>query len=280
MDIKKKLNQYNLRPNTNAGQHFLLNQEILNEIVQAAELSKKDKVLEIGSGPGNLTVLLAESAGRVIAVESDKRIIPVLRDSVKDITNVEIIQSDIFKWRNQAKLEDKDYKIVANLPYYITAKILRTFLSQPPKPSAMTILVQKEVADRLTAPPGQMSLLSVSVQYYAKVYQMCTIPSSAFWPRPEVDSALIFIEKIRDNQPEDRDFFRLARIGFSSRRKQLHNNLRAGLSMPQSDVLKVIEGVGLKKTARPQELSIEDWKRLSQSLKAHKTAGIGKIRLV
>lgn len=268
MDLKKKLSQYNLRPNTNAGQHFLLDQEILEEIVKAAELLKKDTVLEIGSGPGNLTVLLAESVGKVLAVENDQRIIPLLNDSVKDFTNVEIIQSDIFKWRSESKLMEQGYKIVANLPYYITAKILRTFLSQPPKPLTMTILVQKEVADRLTASPGLMSLLSVSVQYYAQVHQICAIPSSAFLPKPKVDSALIFIDKIKDNQPGDKDFFQLARIGFSSRRKQLHNNLRAGLHLHQTVILKAFDNIGLKKTVRPQELSIEDWKGLSRSLKS------------
>ncbi len=234
--------------------------------METANLSQQETVLEIGSGPGNLTVLLAQAAGRVIAVESDSKIIPALKESTKEFSNVEIINQDVFQWRRQAK-DTGDYKIVANLPYYITSKILREFISQPPKPKTLTLLVQDEVADRITAQPGQMSLLSLSIQYYAEAHKVVTVPRTAFWPKPEVNSAIIMIENLKNNKPEDKVFFQTARAGFSSRRKQLQNNIKSGFQLSTKDVLDVFEKVEIKPTARPQELTISEWDKLSRVLK-------------
>lgn len=266
MNIKKRLKKYGLRPNTNAGQHFLLDESILESIVETAGLSREETVLEIGPGPGNLTVFLAQAAGRVIAVESDSNIIRVLEESTEEFSNVEIVNQDVFQWRRQAS-DIGDYKIVANLPYYITSKILREFISQSPKPKSLTLLVQDEVADRITARPGQMSLLSLSIQYYAEAHKVATVPRTAFWPKPEVNSAIIMIENLKENKPEDKDFFQTARVGFSSRRKQLQNNIKSGFRLSTKDVLDVFEKVGINPTARPQELTILEWDKLSSLLK-------------
>lgn len=227
--------------------------------------------MEIGAGPGNLTRLLTEEAGSVVTLENDKGILATLRKNLSDYQNVTIIADDVRQWRLRPSIDlpHRGYKLVANIPYYLTSLILRLFLSRQPQPSIAVLLVQNEVADRMTAGPGQMSLLSVSVQYYSRVQKLFVVPREKFWPVPEVDSAAVRIDCDREPAEADRDFFRLVRVGFSSRRKQLHNTLAAGFRLKSEEVIDCLKKIGLEKTVRPQELTIANWLELFQKISAN-----------
>jgi len=232
------------------GQHFLKNKKILEEIARLAELSKKDIVLEIGPGHGELTEFLAQAAGKVIAVEKDRELIPFLEEKFKNQKNVKIISGDILKIRN---LRVKNYKIVANIPYYITSRFLRTFLeANPPtggKPKLMVLMVQYEVAKRICAKPPEMNLLALSVQAYAKPQFIRKVSRGNFSPPPEVDSAVIKITLGRP-APQAEKILKIARRAFQQKRKMLRHSLK-GLDLPAQHQNK-----------RPQELSLEDWKKI------------------
>ena len=232
------------------GQHFLKNKKILEEIARLAELSKKDIVLEIGPGHGELTEFLAQAAGKVIAVEKDRELIPFLEEKFKNRKNVKIISGDILKIRN---LRVKNYKIVANIPYYITSRFLRTFLeANPPtggKPKLMVLMVQYEVAKRICAKPPEMNLLALSVQAYAKPQFIRKVSRGNFSPPPEVDSAVIKITLGRP-APQAEKILKIARRAFQQKRKMLRHSLK-GLDLPAQHQNK-----------RPQELSLEDWKKI------------------
>jgi len=271
-NLKKELLRAGIRPDKKSGQHFLVDSGVLNRIISAADLTRQDIVLEVGAGPGNLTQLLARQVHRVIAVENDSRIIPLLEENLKPCANVEIVKDDIFYWRRcqPGKLTDQGYKLVANIPYYLTAHLLRIFLSEPPKPGSLTLLVQKEVAERIVAAPGEMSQLSVSVQYYSRPKLLFTVAHSHFWPEPKIDSAVVSLSQIKKTVPEDKDFFRLVRIGFTSRRKQLQNNLKAGYRKTDEEITNLFQAANIPKKIRPQELSITDWQNLFSGLKLNK----------
>jgi len=238
------------------GQHFLKNKKMLAEIFFRSRLSKKparaggDIVLEIGSGHGELTEFLAQAAGKVIAVEKDRELIPFLEEKFKNRKNVKIISGDILKIRN---LRVKNYKIVANIPYYITSRFLRTFLeANPPtggKPKLMVLMVQYEVAKRICAKPPEMNLLALSVQAYAKPQFIRKVSRGNFSPPPEVDSAVIKITLGRP-APQAEKILKIARRAFQQKRKMLRHSLK-GLDLPAQHQNK-----------RPQELSLEDWKKI------------------
>ncbi len=276
---------YNIKPARSKGQNFLIREEIYDQIVAAADLKPSDTVLEVGPGLGFMTAKLAVHAGRVVAVELDDRLAEVLQIGLtaKSIKNVEVVNEDIlkfsiFNYQFSNNFQLSNFKIVANLPYNITSIFLRKFLEAENKPELMVLMLQKEVAERITAKPGKMSLLSVSVQFYAKAEIVRLVPKEYFWPQPEVDSAIV---KIKINPPHplparttvqsggyqggknrEKDFFRLVKFGFSSRRKMLKNNLAAGLKMEQSEAQSIIENAGFNGKIRAQELSVEDWLKL------------------
>jgi len=230
------------------GQHFLKNKKILEEIARLAELSKKDIVLEIGPGHGELTEFLAQAAGKVIAVEKDRELIPFLEEKFKNQKNVKIISGDILKIRN---LRVKNYKIVANIPYYITSRFLRTFLeANPPtggKPKLMVLMVQYEVAKRICAKPPEMNLLALSVQAYARPKFIRKVSRGNFSPPPEVDSAVIkILVKSRASNKTEK-MLELARRAFQQKRKMLRHSLK-NITMPKK-----------YRNRRPQELSFKDW---------------------
>ncbi len=268
MNVKKELTLAGIRPDKKSGQNFLIDQGALKRIVESADIKPADTILEAGAGPGNLTVLLAGRAKRVIAVENDERLIPILKNNTSHYSNIELAQDDIFHWRlqNPDNLKHLAYKVVSNLPYYLTSRFLRVFLSSQPKPSEMILLIQQEVADRLSAQAGSHSLLSISVQYYSKVKKMFDVSYSSFWPSPEVNSSVIRITDIKSNQEIDEDVFRLIKIGFSSRRKQLQNNLRSGLRCQSNIIWKALSDTGLSELIRPQELAVKDWINLHNNL--------------
>jgi len=249
----------------------LKNDEIVKKIVAAADLKSDDLVLEIGPGKGILTEELARIAGKVVAVELDGNLIPILKNKFENQQNIEIIHGDILKTDISSLLghpmskSEKNYKIVANLPYYITSPIIRLFLESETPPTEMILMVQKEVAERITAKAGQMSILAVSVQYYADAEILFEVSKENFDPIPEVDSCVIKITNHKTqntNKIQNTNFFKIVRAGFSAKRKTLVNNLSDSLHLDKTLVEEKIKTVPLSGTVRAQELNIEDWKNL------------------
>lgn len=275
VDARGLLKQWDLRPSKGLGQNFLIDQAALGKIVAAAELSPDDVVLEIGAGLGTLTKRLAQDAGRVVAVELDERLMPVLRSVLAGFDNVTLIQGDILALDPAALAGTLQYKVVANLPYYITSAVLRHLLEASVKPRRLVVTVQREVAERIVAQPGQMSLLAVSVQFYGRPRLLFRIKPGSFYPSPGVESAVVRVD-LYDELPvsvEDAAvsvdagaFFRVVRAGFSQRRKQLRNALAAGLRRPPEEVAARLREAGVDPKRRAQTLSLEEWARVTLAL--------------
>jgi 16S rRNA (adenine1518-N6/adenine1519-N6)-dimethyltransferase len=280
MNVRRLLRQSGIRPEKSLGQNFLTDRSVLERIADAAELTAEDTVLEIGAGTGALTELLARRVGAVAAVELDTRLIPILRNGLGGFDNVSIVEGDMLQL-DPARLIDETrevlgvpgsgYKVVANLPYYITSAILRHLLEANRRPELMIITVQHEVARRLVAEPGDMSLLSVSVQFYGRPEILFRIKPGSFYPSPEVDSAVVRVD-IRPTPwlpAEEIDgFFQVVKAGFSQRRKQLHNALSAGLGdrVSKQEAAARLEEAGIDPRRRAQSLSVEEWVGLSRVL--------------
>ncbi|HEX9664537.1 MAG TPA: 16S rRNA (adenine(1518)-N(6)/adenine(1519)-N(6))-dimethyltransferase RsmA [Patescibacteria group bacterium] len=267
--VKELCEKYDINPRRRQGQNFLIDQNVLNKIIQAADLKKSDLVLEIGAGLGILTKELGERAKSVLTVEIDSRLIKALSETIGDYKNIIIIKEDVLskefyqifkKWL--AKHSAGSYKIVANLPYNITSAVLRYFLEADLKPTEMILMVQKEVAERITAKPGQMSLLAVSVQFYGQPEIIDYVSKNSFWPSPKVDSAIIKLKTDQRYQVNPKIFFRIVKIGFSAKRKQLQNNLSAGLKMDSQEIKEILKKIGLDEKIRAQDLAMEDWVNL------------------
>jgi 16S rRNA (adenine1518-N6/adenine1519-N6)-dimethyltransferase len=271
------MREYGLKARKGLGQHFLIDESVLKLIGFTAELTPDDVVMEIGPGLGVLTRELAWQAGRVIAVEIDRKLAAALRRSLGSINNISIVNDDILNLapatllQNLAEksfaLNDRPfkYKVVANLPYYITSPVLRHFLEATVKPEAMVVMVQKEVAAAIVAQPGQMSVLSVSVQFYGEPVIADLVPARCFYPEPEVDSAILRIN-VYAHPPvsvdDTRSFFQLVRAGFSANRKQIVNSLALGLSRPKAEVLALLEASGIAPQRRAETLTLDEWARL------------------
>ncbi len=254
------------QPNKSLGQHWLFDQDSLEAMVAAGEVSGEDVVLEIGPGLGTLTTHLTKAAKRVIAVEADTELATGLKTRIPD-DNLDVINQDILEF-DIGKLPNR-YKVVANIPYYITSKILQNFLETDNKPAVMVLLVQKELAERVVAAPGDMSVLAFSVQYYAKVEMLDVVAKELFDPQPKVDSAILKLE-IRDNPyfPADtKKLFRLIKAGFGERRKKLANSLAGGLRMDKQEIENILDRFNISSNARAQELSIDQWQTLYEQVK-------------
>ena len=266
--VSRLLKEHGLQPRKGLGQNFLLSERLLQSIIAAADLDDQDTVLEVGAGLGALTHRLAQSCSRVVALEIDGRLLPLLQEVLAPYPNVQVVHGDILALE-PGDLVSPPYKVVANLPYYITSAVLRHFLEARAKPSLMVVTVQREVAQRIVAGPGQMSLLAVSVQFYGRPRIVAKAPPGAFYPSPGVTSAVLRIDLYPSPPVEVADverFFEIVRAGFSQRRKQLRNSLSQGLHLPADEVVKALRQVGLQETQRAQELSIEQWARLSREL--------------
>lgn len=263
IQTKKMLASYDLHARKGLGQHFLVDGNILKKIVAAAELTPADTVIEVGPGLGVLTRELAEKAGRVIAVELDEHLAEILRQNFADPTAVTVVNDDVLNTNPVALLGcQANYKVVANLPYYITSAVIRHFLEASIKPCLMVLMVQKEVAKQITAQPGEMSLLSVSVQLYGKPTIVSDVPASCFYPAPEVDSAILKIEvyaKPKVAADDITGFFNLARAGFSANRKQLANSLANGLKVPKTDIIPLLQQAAIDAKRRAETLTIDEW---------------------
>ncbi|HKI54211.1 MAG TPA: 16S rRNA (adenine(1518)-N(6)/adenine(1519)-N(6))-dimethyltransferase RsmA [Anaerolineales bacterium] len=265
LNISALLKQHGLRANKKLGQNFLQDPFALASITSAAEIKSTDTVLEIGSGLGSLTRYLAESAKQVIAVEIDREMLPVLQAVTSAYNNINIIHGDILKFSPQELIQESNYLVVANIPYYITSAIIRHLLENERKPRRIVLTVQKEVATRICAEPGDMSLLALSVQIYGKPRIAKHIPASAFFPAPKVDSAVLCIDiypspKI---QPDTLNtFFKLIKAGFSQKRKTLRNSLSAGLHISTQGAEELLKNANIDQRRRAETLSIEEWQRL------------------
>lgn len=265
------LRRFNLRVKKRLGQHFLIDEEVLDLILSTAQLSPEDIVVEVGPGLGVLTSQLARRSGWVVAIELDSILAAILKQTLSSYKNITIINDDVLKVDPQKllnKLESRSpsegYKVVANLPYYITSPVLRHILETEVKPRLIVVMVQKEVAEEITAKPGGMSLLSVSVQFYAEPMVMSYVPAHCFYPAPEVDSALLRIVPYSQT-PVDIDaesFFSLVRAGFSASRKQLVNSLTLGLGMAKVEVLSLLEKAKIVPQRRAETLNLDEWTRL------------------
>ncbi|MFC2026352.1 16S rRNA (adenine(1518)-N(6)/adenine(1519)-N(6))-dimethyltransferase RsmA [Chloroflexota bacterium] len=269
---KRLLSRLDLKARKSLGQHFLVDREVLAKVAEAAGLTPDDIVIEVGPGLGVLTGGLAEKAGRVIAIELDDRLAGILKQRLASAGNVTVVNGDILKLEPLALVGDKpiEYKVVANLPYYITSAVIRHFLEASLKPRLMVVMVQKEVAEAIVAEPGRMSLLSVSVQFYGRPEIVSYAPAGCFYPAPEVDSAILRINVY--SQPavavDDRaGFFRLVRAGFTASRKQLANSLALGLGLPKAEVMPLLETAGIMHQRRAETLALGEWQRLWQALR-------------
>ncbi len=261
---KQLLDRYGIAPKKSLGQNFLFDDGLLEKIVLAADLDRQEEVLEVGPGLGALTRQLAIHSGRVVAVELDQRMLPVLEDELAAFNNVELVHGDVLGL-DPADWFDGPFVVVANVPYYITGAILRHLLSGQPQPRRIVMTVQKEVAERLTAQPPNMSLLAISVQYYGDVRRVSTVKAGAFWPRPEVDSAVIRID-VDTAQPagDEAAFFRVARAGFSEKRKQLKNNLKQ--LGDEATISAALGAAGIDGQRRAETLSLAEWRGLVKAL--------------
>jgi 16S rRNA (adenine1518-N6/adenine1519-N6)-dimethyltransferase len=267
VQTRRLLRQFDLKARKGLGQHFLIDGEVLKNIIAAAELTSSDTIIEVGPGLGVLTRELAQRAGRVIAIELDNKLAALLGQTLTPFNNVTIINDDVLKLEPASLATD--YKVVANLPYYITSPVLRHFLEASKKPQIMIVMVQKEVAETIAARPGEMSILSISVQLYGEPKIISYVPSECFYPPPRVDSAIVRIDLYPRPKVavDEASFFELVRAGFSAPRKQLANSLAQGLGIAKAEVLSLLEAARISPQRRAQTLSLEEWARLLKEKK-------------
>lgn len=269
--IKNLFKDYNLWAKKGLGQHFLVNQNILEKIIKAANLSKEDTVLEIGSGIGTLTIELSKNAKRIIAIEVDKDLVEMLKKTLENINNVEVINEDILKFLDKFQSKSQ-LQIIGNIPYKITSPLLEKLLiskTLDQKIRSIILMVQKEVAQRICSKPPQMNRLSILVQFYGEPEIISYVSKNYFWPIPEVDSAILKIKNIGKPMLGDlieKEFFRMVKYGFASKRKTLVNNLSAGYQLEKKKIVGILRKIGLNENSRAQELSIQNWMDLCKRI--------------
>lgn len=271
------LQKYNFSFQKKFGQNFLIDTHVLDKIIRAADINKEDMVLEIGPGIGTMTQFLAEAAGKVAAVEIDKNLIPILKETLGGYENVRIINDDVLKLDIfslvSGENQGRPVKVVANLPYYITTPIIMGLFEEHVPVESITVMVQKEVADRMQTGPGNKDYgaLSLAVQYYAKPYIVANVPPNCFIPRPKVGSAVIRLtchEKPPVEVKDERLMFDIIRASFNQRRKTLANGLNNSdkIAFPKEAIMEAIEQLGRGASVRGESLTLEEFARLSNSL--------------
>ncbi len=271
------LQKYNFSFQKKFGQNFLIDTHVLDKIIRAADINKEDMVLEVGPGIGTMTQFLAEAAGKVAAVEIDKNLIPILNDTLAGYENVRIINDDVLKLDIRGLIaeenEGKPIKVVANLPYYITTPIIMGLFEEHVPVESITVMVQKEVADRMQTGPGNKDYgaLSLAVQYYAKPYIVANVPPNCFMPRPKVGSAVIRLtchERPPVAVEDERLMFDIIRASFNQRRKTLANGLNNSdkIAFPKEVIMDAIEQLGKGASVRGESLTLEEFARLSNAL--------------
>lgn len=265
---------YHLSPKKSLGQNFLKDENIIEAILHVAEIGPEDHVFEIGPGTGALTEKLVGKVAHVFAVELDHELVTRLERHFEASKGISILEGNVLDMNlnevlAHAGCQDGQYKVIANIPYYITAPIIRTLLSLKLQPKSLTLMVQKEVAERMTAKPGEMSLLSLMVQYYSDAAVVLDVPKEAFDPVPAVESAVVQLAPKRAfDSEQDRTLFRIARAGFAARRKTLVNNLSSSLGLERNLIEQKLTERGLRLDIRAQALSVSDWEYLREALVA------------
>lgn len=265
LNIPALLQQFNLRPSKSLGQNFLVDEKALQIITQIAEISPEDIVLEIGPGFGSLTRHLARLAHQVVAVELDNRLSPALQQVLIPYSNVRIVVGDILSQDINELIQSPTYLVVANIPYYITSLLIRHLLEAKSRPKRLVLTVQAEVAERICAGPGNMSLLALSVQVYGQPSIQAHLPAGAFYPAPKVDSAVVRVDihdtpKIPTAQIDT--FFQLAKAGFSQKRKMIKNALAAGMQWTPAVCASLLEAAGIDPRRRAETLVLSEWAQL------------------
>ncbi len=254
------------QPRKSLGQHWLYDEDSLNAMISAGEVSADDTVVEVGPGLGTLTKKLCEKVSKVIAVELDDLLVAQLPDRVK-AKNLEVVHQSILDY-DTSNLP-KGYKVIANIPYYLTSNLIRIMLESPNPPSVMVLLIQKEVAERIVSKPGAMSILSVSVQFYGDAELKELVPAKLFTPPPKVDSQIIQIKLRHKPLFEDVDtekFFKIVKAGFSEKRKKLRSSLSGGLQITKVEADEILKNAKISPNTRAQELSLADWRKIYKSL--------------
>jgi 16S rRNA (adenine1518-N6/adenine1519-N6)-dimethyltransferase len=270
--LKDLFAKYRFGANATYGQHFLLDEIVLQDMLDEAKIGKRDAVLEIGPGIGNLTGQLLSKAGFVLSVEKDKKFVRILGDLAKQHPHFHYEIADILQYNFQEFFQShghKSYKVVANIPYYITGKIIQMLLAAKHKPTSITLLVQKEVARNLAAEPGNLNILAISVQLYGDVQFVQKVLARSFFPAPKVDSAVVHIavhDKPKYEIQDEKKFFGTVKACFSGKRKQIHNTLAANLKISKDEAGKLLESVGISPSARPQDVTIEQWVSLVNAI--------------
>jgi 16S rRNA (adenine1518-N6/adenine1519-N6)-dimethyltransferase len=273
---RQLLRQYGFKPRKSLGQHFLVDEAVLEHILSAAELCPGDIVVEVGPGLGILTEGLAKQGARVIAVELDSKLVALLKERLAGYPDVKVVHGDVLKAMPRQLLQDnvpaseltRGYKVVANLPYYITSPVLSHFLEAEPRPSRIVVMVQKEVGEAIVAASGKMRLLSVKAQFYSRPAIVSRVPAISFYPPPKVESVILRLDVysqpplIQSGVSDVAGFFDIVMHGFSAPRKQIRNSLAHSLEMPPSQVASLLEKAGIEAKRRAETLSLEEWREL------------------
>lgn len=266
------MDEHEVQPKKSLGQNFLQDPNTLEKIAAAAELMPDDTVLEIGTGTGALTEVLARQARHVFTIEIDERLKPILEETLSPYKNIYQVYDDILSVDVIKLVGPQDFVVVANVPYYITSKILRHLLDAHRRPRRIVLTVQMELAERIIAEPPDMSLLAVSVQFYGKPQIVTRIKPTVFWPRPDVDSAVLLIDTFDEPEvdvPNHDLFFRIVKAGFSQKRKQLKNSLSGGLAIKSQVAGELLEQAGIDVKRRAETLTLSEWAALSRAYAAY-----------
>jgi 16S rRNA (adenine1518-N6/adenine1519-N6)-dimethyltransferase len=262
--VRQRLRRLGITPRKRLGQNFLVDPDVLSRLLQIADVGLDDTVVEIGPGMGVLTHELVRRARRVVAVEKDPELVATLQRALKDAPNLTLVTGDVLHFDPAQYAVDPPYQVVANLPYYVTSPTMRHFMEEVARPQSMVLMVQREVAERIVARPGEMSLLSVSVQFYAEARLAAIVPPEAFYPIPKVESAIVRLDvlprPLLDVDPSS--FFRLVQAGFSQPRKQLHNTLAQRLWFPPGGASQALNAADIDPQRRAQTLSLQEWEVL------------------
>lgn len=269
MNPREIMDAYNLNPKKSLGQNFMHDPNTIEKIVTTAELMPEDTVVEIGPGTGELTARLAEYARHVMAIELDERLEPILAERFADTGNVYFVFQDVLKTDIPSLVGKKDFVVVANVPYYITTAIIQHLLEQPRRPKRIVMTMQYEVAERICAEPGNMTILSNSVQYYGKPTIVSKLNPAVFWPRPNINSAILLIDVYDEpivSVPDDKLFFRVVKAGFSQKRKQIRNALSGGLQVKSKVAKQCLDAADIDSQRRAETLTLEEWARLTHAV--------------
>ncbi len=276
-DLRGLLMAHGIRPNKSFGQNFLIDRSVLNKIIDASAIDADDEILEVGAGTGVLTRELAQHAKRVVAVEIERDMLTLLEETTGSYKNVELVARNLLQLDPSEVFAQRPYKLVANLPYYITAPTFRHFLESANPPRLLVVMVQLEVAQRIVAAPGDLSLLAVSIQFYGQPRIVARVPANAFYPAPKVDSAILRVDirpQVALSQQERDGFFHVVQAGFCARRKQLHNSLTHGLHYKNELVRSWLASADIDASRRAETVSIEEWLRLWRVIASAQKDGV------